>query len=162
MPFIYYLQIIFVRWCKLHDVVRPTKSITSLTHVRSHWLAEDEQCRHRPSRNYVPRNYVRRTLIPSQRETKALWSRRGGNLHRVPKSLRGSFDASAYPHPRIVPSLSRLINFAVSPLSGALSTYRKLTNYVNFFLALTFAIFFRADVLIEMIRRSNPPIVFKP
>lgn len=60
-----------------------------------------------------PGNYVRRTLIPPQPE--ALWSRRGGNLHRVPKSLRDSFDA----YPRTVP-LSRLINFAVSPSSALL------------------------------------------
>jgi len=47
------------------------KLSTSSTHERSHWLAEDEQCRHRPSRNYVLRNYVRRTLIPPQREAKS-------------------------------------------------------------------------------------------
>lgn len=72
------------------------------TRTRSHWLAEDEQCRRRPSRNYVPRNYVRRTLIPPQREARS--SLIGGEevtyIAFLPKSFRDSFDA--YPRIRIV------------------------------------------------------------
>lgn len=37
-----------------------------------HGLAENEQCRHRPLRNYVLRNYVHRTLIPSTRRQSSL------------------------------------------------------------------------------------------
>lgn len=68
---------------------------------------------------------------------KALWSRRGGNLHRVLKSLHDPFDA--YPHSRIV-SLSRLINFAVFPLSALCWRIQieRLQITSIFFLALAF------------------------
>lgn len=51
--------------------MRPASS----THERSHKLAENEQCRHRPLRNYVLRNYVRQILIPSPNEKAKLFDR---------------------------------------------------------------------------------------
>lgn len=104
-------QIIFVRWC-----TSPTKSTTS------------------SSKRTVPLTGRRRTMQTqtfaklcspelcsldshsfSAKSQSSLIAARRQLTSRVPKSLRDPFDG--YPHPRIVP-LSRLINFAVFPLSA--------------------------------------------
>lgn len=47
-------------------------NLSQARHEQFHELVENEQSRHRPLRNYVLRNYVHWTLIPSQRDGKAL------------------------------------------------------------------------------------------